>query len=253
LIDAFWISRSTQLEFIPLDILTEFPNLSGLLIKYCYLPTVKSGLFKPELRKVVYLYLGQNRIEAIEPEAFQHLTELKWISLNGNILQTLSYKLFRNNPHLFYIDLRGNKINSIHPNFFDGLNKMKLIDLERNACITTKIGCETCLVTRTELRGKLRGCFGNCANDTNCIENPPNKTNSETKVDQENKNSQLKEVSENLSEILELISRDIEKDIEGVESKLVKISNDLNSLVDSLTTKIETSHELSRKITKEAI
>jgi hypothetical protein len=168
-INTFYIFASSQVDFIPLDILSEFPNLNGLMLERGNLPTLKSGLFKEELKKLEYLNLWGNGIESIEPEAFEFLIKLKWIQLSGNKLQSLPYRLFRNNLDLFYIELSGNKINSIHPNFFDGLQKLKLIDFTENeGCINVKIGCETCLITQSEIRGKLQGCFDNCSNGTTC-------------------------------------------------------------------------------------
>jgi hypothetical protein len=168
-INTFYIFASSQVDFIPLDILSEFPNLNGLMLERGNLPTLKSGLFKEELKKLEYLNLWGNGIESIEPEAFEFLIKLKWIQLSGNKLQSLPYRLFRNNLDLFYIELSGNKINSIHPNFFDGLQKLKLIDFTENeGCINVKIGCETCLITQSEIRGKLQGCFDNCSNETTC-------------------------------------------------------------------------------------
>jgi hypothetical protein len=169
-ITAFYIYNSVQVDFIPLDILSEFLNINGLILVYCDLPTVKSGLFKAELQKIEFLNLGSNKVESIEPQAFQYLISLKWISLGDNNLQTLPHQIFKNNPDLFYIDLQQNKINSILPNFFDGLHKLKLVDFtEGNLCIDDQIGCKTCLITQSELRGDLQDCFDNCSNDTTCL------------------------------------------------------------------------------------
>jgi hypothetical protein len=169
-VNAFYIQSSAQVDYIPLDILSEFPNLNGLRISFCDLPIVKSGLFKEELQKLEYLDLATNKIESIEPEAFKFLIKLKWIRLGWNKLQTLPYRLFKNNPDIIFINFfNWNKINSIHPNFFDGLQKLKLIDFTLNeGCINGEIGYETCLISQSDLKGKLQGCFDNCSNGTTC-------------------------------------------------------------------------------------
>jgi Leucine-rich repeat (LRR) protein len=167
--ETFEIARSPQLDFIPLDIITEFPNLSGIIIRSCKLPTVKSGLFKSELNKIKYLRLDRNEIKVIEPKAFEHLNKLKWISLQENNLQTLSNKLFKKNPDLKYISLYDSKIHSVHPSFFDGLPKLRVIDFRDNACSGDQIGCEYCpIVTQTDLQSKLKECFDNCKEGTTC-------------------------------------------------------------------------------------
>jgi hypothetical protein len=104
-IKTFQIHESPQLDFIPLGILGEFPNLDGLIILHCNLPTVKSGLFKADFEKIEYLSLQGNKIERIEADAFQYLIKLKWLDLYKNSLKTLSHQIFKNNPDLTYIDL----------------------------------------------------------------------------------------------------------------------------------------------------
>jgi Leucine-rich repeat (LRR) protein len=165
-VKTFEISGSLKVDFIPLDILSEFPNLNGISIVFYNLPALKSGFFKSELEKIEYLDLKGNQIETIEPNAFQHLIKLKWVLLSTNKLQALSHKLFENNPGLIYMDLRNNQINSIHPNFFDGLQKLKLVKLSGNLCIQSDIGCETCLITEDDLKKELKSCFDNWKNDS---------------------------------------------------------------------------------------
>jgi Leucine-rich repeat (LRR) protein len=165
-VKTFEISGSSKVDFIPLDILTEFPNLNGISIVYCNLPALKSGFFKSKLEKIEYLDLKGNQIETIEPGAFQYLIKLKWVLLSTNKLQALSYKLFENNPGLIYMDLRDNQINSIHPNFFDGLQILKLVKLGGNLCIQSDIGCETCLINQADLQKELKSCFDKWKNDS---------------------------------------------------------------------------------------
>jgi Leucine-rich repeat (LRR) protein len=180
-IKTFEIRESPQVDFIPLDVLTEFPNLSGLGISDCKLPTLKSGLFKTEFEKIEYLNLYGNKIELIEPEAFQHLINLKWTRLCDNKIKTLPDRLFNNNPDLIYIDLKYNKITSVHPNFFDGLEKLKLVEFDENLCIDAKIGCSTCLITQSDLKAKLQNCHnsylaqGPAQTEENTSENPSSK------------------------------------------------------------------------------
>jgi hypothetical protein len=165
---TLWIHRSRKVDFIPLDIFSEFPNLNGLQIDDTNLPTLKAGLFKPELENIKFLFLPWNAISSIEPSAFQYLTKLKWINLRYNSLQSLPNQLFQNNPDLIYIGLEWNSINSIHPNFFDGLSRLKQIEFRFNDCSQADFGCKECLLTQTDIKSHLQGCFDNCAKDAAC-------------------------------------------------------------------------------------
>ncbi len=167
-ISTFQIESASRVDFIPLEIVSEFPKLNGLIIDFCTMPVVKSGLLKSEFKKIKYLDLKKNEIKTIEPTAFQHLTKLIWIRLYNNNIKTLSYKLFSNNPKLRYIDLSGNQINSIHPNFFDGLNKIILIGFGGNRCSQEDIGCEDCRVSQSEITSALTKCYDNCLADSDC-------------------------------------------------------------------------------------
>ncbi len=64
-VKTFRASRSPNFDFIPLEILTEFPNLNGLAVEFSKLPTLKAGLFKPELEKLEYLHLGYKRLSIL--------------------------------------------------------------------------------------------------------------------------------------------------------------------------------------------
>ncbi len=256
-INTFFIIRSPQVDFIPLDILTEFPSLNALMITNSNLPTLKSGLFKEEFQKIEYLNLAVNEIESIEPEAFQYLVNLKWLRLSYNKIQSLPVQIFKSNPGLIYIDLSKNKINSIHPSFFDGLQKLKLIVFRGNVgCVQTNIGCETCLITQYELREKLQGCFDNCSNGTICLtshlanlasqtteipqtttENPIESNSTEKVVEgtEEPIDCQLGDFSQNFTASL----RDTQMAVEGVKQEL----SDLKTSVENLPKVIETNNQ----------
>jgi Leucine-rich repeat (LRR) protein len=166
---TFWIHRSPKVDFIPLDIVTEFPKLNGLVINECNLPILKSGLLKSELNRIEFLDLGWNQMEKIEPEAFQYLVKLKWVRLYENKLKVLPNQVFGNSPDLIYIDLERNQINAIHPNFFDGLEKLKLIDFaDGNQCSRRNVGCDDCSASQSNIKWTLETCFNRCAKDAIC-------------------------------------------------------------------------------------
>jgi hypothetical protein len=167
-VKTFEIRSAEKLDFIPLEIVDEFPNLSGLVIRFCGFRTVKAGLFRVELKRIEYVWLESNDVEVIEPKAFEHLTKLKWIGLNLNKIQTLSYKFFENNPRLVIIRFHNNQIDSIHPDFFDGLEELKMVQFRHNICIDKDFGCTTCQITQADLKKELGYCYENCAEGTIC-------------------------------------------------------------------------------------
>jgi Leucine-rich repeat (LRR) protein len=251
-IKAFRISQSPQLDFIPLDILTEFPNMDGLVVNSCNLPILKSGLFKAELQKIEHLNLWGNIIEVIEPEAFQFLINLKWLRLGDNNIQSLPYRLFGKNPDLIYIDLRKNKINAIHPSFFDGLYKLKLIESGHgsNICIYADIGCTSCQITQSGLREKLQGCFDNCSNDRACqnshlaqetLEHPKNvPETTSTEKPKKPKDIEVEDPSQSPTAEPETEPQDLKMVLEGIDEKLLNMTEDLKI---ALAAKIESENE----------
>jgi hypothetical protein len=225
---TFKIWNLPQLDFIPLDTLTELPNVNELIINSCKLPILKSGLFKQEFQKIEFLNLQSNEIELIEAEAFQYLIKLKWIGLNSNKIKILSYRLFNNNSVLIYINLNWNQIASIHPNFFDGLQKLKLIDFSGNGCTQAKIGCSSCQITQSNLRGNLQDCFDNCLRDTICLNSHLAQEILESSID----------VPITTDSSLE--PGDIMMVLEGIDEKFLNMTEDLKI---ALTSKIESENE----------
>jgi hypothetical protein len=75
----------TQINFLPKQILNDFPQLNGIIITFCQtFKTIKNDLFTEDLSAIQYLALYYNQIATIEANAFQHLPNLKWINLGHN-------------------------------------------------------------------------------------------------------------------------------------------------------------------------
>jgi hypothetical protein len=157
--------------FLPKEIPSHFPNLNGLFLYNCNLPTLKNEFFTRDFRGVQYLFLGYNNLQEIEANAFQNLVKLKWISLLNNQIQALPFQLFLQNPALFYIDLRSNKINSINPEFWRNLMKLKFVQFGGNLCVDKNFGCEACLVSQQELGRGLKDCYSNWLSPEDVEEN----------------------------------------------------------------------------------
>jgi hypothetical protein len=94
---------SPSLEFIPLQIFNEFPNLNGILIERSNIPILKKGFFTKKFKTIQYLDLYYNKMQQIEQEAFINLPELKWINLGWNQIESMKINLFKNNIKLEYV------------------------------------------------------------------------------------------------------------------------------------------------------
>jgi hypothetical protein len=165
-----WFEKSKNIDFLPKEILQDFPNLSGMQFSNGSFPIVRGDFFTKDFVAVKHLNLGYNKIQAIEDKALQHLTKLKWIRLSNNQIQSLPFQIFRNNSELIYVDLRLNKINSITPNFFKNLKNLKFAEFRANPCIDKNFGCssKTCSVSQTVLDKGLSDCYSNCLKDMEC-------------------------------------------------------------------------------------
>jgi hypothetical protein len=51
---------------------------------------------------------------------------------------------------------------------FVNLNNLKRLDFNSNVCAATSVGCDTCLLSMTELNSSLNTCFSNCQNNAKC-------------------------------------------------------------------------------------
>jgi hypothetical protein len=154
----------THIDFLPKEILSDFPQLNGIIIADCdTLKTVKNDLFTEDFGAIQYVDLGQNKIATIETNAFQHLTKLEWINLGGNKLRSLPHQIFKNNPELIAILLSGNKINSITPDFFKNLNKLQWVDFNGNKCTDQYFDCDS--GSCSELNRGLTTCYANYRNE----------------------------------------------------------------------------------------
>jgi hypothetical protein len=162
-----WLRDLSNVDFIPKEVPTEFPNLNGILIDTCTLPTVKNDLFKKSFHGLQYLWFYRCKIQTFEVNAFQYLVNLKWIRLDENQIESLPLQIFKNNPELIYINLEENKINSISSNFFKNLKKLQFVQLNSNLCINKDFGCSssTCSVSQAELDSELSTCYLNCKNN----------------------------------------------------------------------------------------
>jgi hypothetical protein len=162
--------QSNLVDFVPPEVIREFPNLNALAITYSNVPVVKTGFFGREFKNLQFLSFYYSKVEAIEAGAFTELENLKhiWIYASPSPIKTLQFGLFRNNLKLEFTFFGANKISMIHPALFDDLTHLKLLYLDSNVCVSKTIGCATCTVSQSELKSDLATCFANCRADPEC-------------------------------------------------------------------------------------
>jgi hypothetical protein len=163
--------KPTQIDFLPKQMLNDFPHLNGIIIADCdTLSIVKNDLFTEDFGAIQYLSLFGNKIETIEADAFQHLPKLKWIAIYQNQLRSLPHQIFKSNPELIMISFHTNQINSITPDFFKNLSKLQHVEFINSPCTKKIFGCisGSCSVSQSELDSGLSSCHNNCLNDVEC-------------------------------------------------------------------------------------
>jgi polyhydroxyalkanoate synthesis regulator phasin len=170
-VTAVHFDKSLNIDFLPKEIVSDFPQLNGIIIENCDTFTnVKNELFSEDFGAIQYLDISSNLIETIEVGAFQHLPKLKWIAIESNLIESLPHQIFRNNPEIIFLSFHDNQINSITPDFFKNLNKLQYVTFDENQCTNKEFGCYSgsCLVAQAELDSGLSTCYSNCLSDGEC-------------------------------------------------------------------------------------
>ena len=84
------------------------------------------------LVKLQSLYLGYNKIQTVEPLAFEGLERLKTIDLPSNNIDTIPARAFSNLANLQSLNLGYNQIQTVEPLAFEGLESLDTIYLSSN-------------------------------------------------------------------------------------------------------------------------
>jgi Leucine-rich repeat (LRR) protein len=158
-----------KIDYIPVEIFTEFPNLEYILIQNSKMPILKEKLFGVEFGKIKYLMLWFNGIKIVEKKAFFHLKNLVIIDLLGNKIESIAENIFETNLKLKHVYLSHNQIKALNPVLFKHLNHLREVDFTLNRCTSEKFGCEeNCTIDHEELINKLTPCYDNCIEDQEC-------------------------------------------------------------------------------------
>jgi Leucine-rich repeat (LRR) protein len=121
-------------DFIDIEILKRFPNLTGLIFFRSNIPIVKN-IFTVELKMLQFLSFKNNKIKKLEAHVFDELVDLKWINLAANEIAEILHPIFAKNKKLEFIDLSCNKIGSLHPKIFEDLPRLEEVKFLGNPAI----------------------------------------------------------------------------------------------------------------------
>ncbi len=168
-VTEFRFQQIPKIDYIPVKIFTEFPNLKQISIEFSKLPIVKENLFNVEFEKIEKLSLGWNEIKTIERRAFFQLKNLVFINLISNKIESIGENIFEMNLKLEVIRLADNQIKSLNPAIFKHLNHLREVQFYSNRCASQGFYCaDNCTIDHEELNNGLTPCYDNCIEDQEC-------------------------------------------------------------------------------------
>ncbi|KAG7480668.1 hypothetical protein MATL_G00058720 [Megalops atlanticus] len=104
----------------------------GLSLRYNSLVSLRAGQFAG-LSQLVWLYLDHNYINTVDSQAFQGVRRLKELILSSNKITQLQNATFHTVPNLRNLDLSYNKLQALQPNQFQGLRKLLSLHIRSNS------------------------------------------------------------------------------------------------------------------------
>jgi hypothetical protein len=117
--------------------LTELENLQA---DFCQIGTIELGAFNG-LTNLIYLSMQGNKLSEIKPRTFEEVSLLEHLDLDHNIIEHLEVDLFSGLNNLKYVFFRNNKLQYLHPNIFLGLPKLKAVYVGNNTNLQVPTDC----------------------------------------------------------------------------------------------------------------
>ncbi len=154
----------SQIEFIPSQVMRQFPKVDGIKIHKSNFHLIDSSMFKG-VKLIKHLEFFDCNITEIDQNALADLENLEVIIFWKGILRNLTTNIFWNNKRLRKIVFTQNYIEIIHPTFFDGLNDIMEVNLEANVCINERFYIKTSI---DYMKHRLEHCFDNCRKNYEC-------------------------------------------------------------------------------------
>jgi leucine-rich repeat transmembrane neuronal protein 1/2 len=106
-------------------------ELHILKADFCNIRKIELGAFNG-LTKLTKLSMEGNEISEIIPGTFEKISQLEYLDLDYNTIEHLEVDVFSGLVNLKYIDLKGNQLQYLHPDIFIGLLKIQTLDLSNN-------------------------------------------------------------------------------------------------------------------------
>lgn len=153
-VEQFLIRNDEEVKFLPRYVGERFPNLKEFMAVNCGLTVVRSHYFK-NMRNLLYLFLFQNKIVTIEPDAFNDLVSVNQLYIYRNLIETLDEKMFAFMVSLAGLHLDYNKIKHLSPEtlVISG-GKLRSINLNYNVCISKEFDLNNWDQLENDLRAR---------------------------------------------------------------------------------------------------
>ncbi|XP_018589985.1 leucine rich repeat transmembrane neuronal 4 like 1 isoform X2 [Scleropages formosus] len=127
--------ESAALQDVPGNISV---GCQGLSLRYNSLQALLPYQFA-HLSQLLWLYLDHNNIDSVDGRAFQGVRRLKELILSSNKIMQLHNDTFHAVPNLRNLDLSYNQLQELQPGQFQGLRKLQSLHLRSNALTTVPI------------------------------------------------------------------------------------------------------------------
>jgi hypothetical protein len=106
-------------------------ELEVLNADFCNIRKIELGAFNG-LTKLTHLSMQGNEISEIIPGTFEIISRLEYLNLKYNKIEHLESDVFRGLVNIQYIDLEGNELQYLHPDTFVRLPRLQHLDLTYN-------------------------------------------------------------------------------------------------------------------------
>jgi Leucine-rich repeat (LRR) protein len=132
---AVYFEFSLKVDFVPFEIVENFPKLDAIAFTKSEIPMITKKLFGGQnFEQIKELRLNEDKIRFIENEALVDLKNLEKIDLTNNKLRSINKETFAHNEKLVEAILTGNEIKLIHPKAFFNQKNGVHVEMFGNQC-----------------------------------------------------------------------------------------------------------------------